>query len=157
MEYLGEHNNRKVYWSNYSYEEFDKLQDNNWICFAIENGLPDSELFENFVRASIQKGILEFKAYGKLSTNLDDDFDQIIVEMKVLEGHSEIDVMTTWHDKEGIANAFWGCFHATALPETADMDNLKIVCLHFDNNDFKDELKDYLKRFNEGWLPSEEE
>ena len=157
MDYLGEHNSRKVYWSNYSEEEFHKLPDSNWICFAIENGLPLGELFEKFVRVSIQKNIFEFKAYGKLSTHLDDDFDHIIVEMKVIEGYSEIDVMTTWHDKENLASAFWGCFHATCLPDNADTSNLKIVCFHFDNIDFRKELKDYLKRFNEGWLPSDEE
>lgn len=158
MEYLGVHNNRKVYWWNYSEDNFKELPDDNWVCFSIENGLPEEKLFEKFVRETIKKGILEFKAYGKLSTHLDDDFDSVMVQMKYIENHSkEIDIMTTWHDKEGLASAFWQCFHATCLPDTANLDNLKIVCFHFDNVDFQSEFKNYLKRFNEGWLPSEEE
>ena len=157
MEYLGTHNNRNVYWCNYSEVNFAELPDRNWICLTIENGLPDGKLFEKFVRISIQKNILEFKAHGKLSTHLDDDFDHVMVQMKYIENYPGIDVMTTWHENEGLASTFWQCFHATSLPDNADTENLKIVCLHFDNMDFQDELKDYIKRFNEGWLPSEEE
>ena len=157
MEYLGIHGDRKVYWWNYFEKNFDTLPDGNWICFAMEEGLPEDELLEKFIRKSIQKKILEFKAYGKLSSKLDDRFDQIMVNMEVLEKCPEIDVMTTWHNNEGLASAFWQCFHATCLPDTTNFKDLKIVCFHFDNIDFRKEIKIYLKQFNEGWLPSNEE
>jgi hypothetical protein len=157
MEYLGVHNDRKVYWWEYSEKNLDKLPDSNWICFVIEDGLPQSDLFEKFVRTSIHKGLLEFKAYGKLSSKLDDSFDETMVLMETIEGHLEIDITTTWHNKEGLASAFWQCFHATCLSETTDSNNLKIICVHFDNTNRKQELKNYIERFNEGWLPSEED
>lgn len=156
MEYIGIHSGRKVYWWKYSEENFDELPDSDWICFAIEDGLPKSEAFEKFARMSITKNILEFKAYGKNSSNLDDWFDLAIIDMESMEDHAEIDTMTTWHDNEGLASAFWQCFYATCLPETTDYDNLKIVCFHFDNADKRKEITNHLKRFNEGWLPSDE-
>lgn len=156
MEYLGEHFSRKVYWWNFSEKNYDELPDSNWVCFAIEDGLPDEEIFERFVKASVRKNILEFKVFGKLSAHLDTWFDSAIVKMKIKEYLSEkVFVMTTWHDKETLANAFWQCFGATCLPDETDYDNIKIVCFHFDNIDKRDELKTYLEKFNEGWLPED--
>ena len=157
MEYLGEHKGRKVFWWKYSDDNFNELPDKDWICFAMEDVLPNEEMFEKFARESINKNILEFKAFGKNSSMLDDWFDETMVVMEAMENHPEIDVMTTWHNNEGLASAFWQCFYATCLPETTDYSNLKIVCFHFDNADKRNEIKNYLKRFNEGWLPSEEE
>jgi len=157
MKYLGTHNNRAVYWWEYGFAGFNELPETDWICFAIENGLPQGDLFEKFVRVSIQKKILEFKAFGKFSTHLDDSFDHILVEMEYVENYGEIDVMTTWHDDEGLASAFWQCFHATCLPDKTGLSNLKVVCFHFDNTDLSPELGNYIQKFNEGWLPSEDE
>ena len=155
MEFLGEHYKRKVYWWKFSESTFDELPSGNWIGFAIEDGLPDYNLFDKFAKVSIAKGILEFKAFGKLSSKLDDWFDEIVVIMNVMENQPDIFVMTTWHDKESLANAFWQSFSATCLPDSTDYDHLKIICTHFDNVDKKEELKTYIKKFNEGWLPEE--
>jgi len=157
MEYLGIHNDRKVYWSGYSEDKFNELPDNNWICFAIVNLKPEYNNFEKFVRLSIEKGILEFKTWGDFCDELHDYFDETVAELEVLEGHETIDVMTTWHSKEGIASAFWECFYATCLPDNVNLKDLKIVCVHLENIDMREELKEFLKRFDEGWLPSEEE
>lgn len=156
MEYIGEHSGRKVYWWEFSNARVAELPEKNWVCFAIAEKLPENKIFDEFARVSIAKGILEFKTFGKESTKLDDWFDETIVIMETMENHPEIDVMTTWHDKESLANAFWQCFHATCLPEETVNENVKIVCFHFNNSDKKQELKEYIKRYNEGWLPSEE-
>jgi hypothetical protein len=157
MEYLGQHNERKVYWWEYLADNFNELPDNDWICLAIEDRLPEGELFGKFVRFAVAKGILEFKTFGKESIHLDDEFDHIHVAMKVIEGSPDRLVMTTWHDDESLANTFWQCFHATALPNGTINENVKIVCFHFDNKNKKEELANYLKRFNDGWLPPDEE
>jgi hypothetical protein len=156
VEYLGEHRGRKVYWLEFSETKFDELPDKDWVCFGIEDGLPDYNLFDTFTRISIKKGILEFKAFGKKSTELDDWFDGVVVLLNVIENQPDAFVMTTWHDKESIANAFWQCFHATCLPDDTVNENVKIICFHFDNIDKRDELKKYIEGFNEGWLPSDE-
>ena len=113
MEYLGEHKGRKVFWWKYSDENFNELPDKDWICFAMEDVLPNEEMFEKFAREFINKNILEFKAYGKNSSMLDDWFDEMMVVMEIMENHPEIDVMTTWYSDEGLASAFWQCFYAT--------------------------------------------
>src|SRR5690606_41709256 len=41
------------------------------------------------------------------------------------------------------------------LPETADLDNIKVVCTDLDGINRIDELKKYLKEFELGWLPSD--
>jgi hypothetical protein len=157
MEFLGEHSNRKVFWWKYDEKAFEELPVNDWICFAIEDGLPGTGLFEKFAKAAINKNILEFKAYGNDSSILDDWFDETMVAMETMENHPEIDVMTTWHSNEGLASAFWQCFYATCLPKTTKYDNLKIVCFHFNDIDVSDKLRNYIKQFNDGWLPSDEE
>ncbi|MEO5947948.1 MAG: hypothetical protein ABIP79_14110 [Chitinophagaceae bacterium] len=157
MEYLGKHSDREVYWWNFSVKNFDELPKGDWVGFSIEEKLPEYDLFEKFARASIAKGILEFKAFGKESTKLDDWFDDVIVLLNVMDNQPDAFVMTTWNDKESLADAFWQCFHATALPDEVVNENVKIVCFHINDIDKRDELKNYLKLFNEGWLPSDEE
>ena len=157
MEYLGEHSGRKVFWCKYPDENFNEFPDNDWICFAMVDGLPDREAFEKFAKAAINKNILEFKAYGNDSSMLDDWFDETMVVMETMENHPEIEVMTTWHNNEGLASAFWQCFYATCLPEKTEYYNLKIVCVHFNNIDVRENFRNYIKQFNDGWLPSDEE
>jgi len=157
MEYLGEHSDRKVYWWQYADENFNVLPDNDWICFAMEDDLPSREAFGKFARWAIGKNILEFKAYGPNSSILDDWFDETMVIMEMDENRPEIDVMTTWHSNEGLASAFWQCFYATCLPDTTNYKNLKIVCFHFNDIGVRENFKNYIKQFNDGWLPSDKE
>jgi hypothetical protein len=156
MEYIGEHSDRKVFWWHYSAETLEELPEKNWICFAIEDGLQEGEMLEKFVRTSVQKNILEFKAFGKQSSKLDDFFDGVVVLMELVENYSETNIMTTWHDSEGLASAFWQCFHATCVSEVENED-LTIVCFHLENKSLKEDLKLFVNKFNEGWLPSEED
>jgi hypothetical protein len=156
MTYLGEHINRKVYWWNYGQDNHEEWPDKDWICFAIADVPVTVDAFDKFARHAIKKGIAELIAYGKCSEQIHDLFDEIAVEMEVMEQHAEVDVMTTWHE-EGIASAFWQCFYVTCLPDTADLKNLKIICLDFNSKDQKEKLKDFLIKFNEGWIPSDEE
>jgi len=74
--------------------------------------------------------------------------------METMENHNEIDVMTTWHNDQTLADAFWQCFFATCLPDTTDYGNIKIICTDLDGINRVEELKNYLKEFELGWLPS---
>lgn len=154
MQNIGKYFDRQIYWINYN-NFVDQLPDKDWLCLAISNIEPDIDTFDKFVRTSISKNILEFKGHGKFGEKLHDLFDETMVEMEVIEKHAEIGVMTTWHNDETLADAFWQCFFATCLPETSDLDNIKIVCVDLDGVDRKEELKSYLKEFELGWLPSD--
>jgi hypothetical protein len=156
MEYIGEHSGRKVFWWHYSAETLEELPEKNWICLAIEDDLQEAEMLEKFVRTSVQKNILEFKAFGKQSSKLEDIFDGVVVLMEVVENYSETNIMTTWHDSEGLGSAFWQCFHATCISDIANED-LKIICFHLENKNLKNDLKIFVNKFNEGWLPSDED
>ncbi len=154
MQSIGKYFNRQIYWLDYN-NFADLLPDKDWVCLVISNIEPDIATFDKFVRTSISKNILEFKGHGIFGEKLHDLFDKTIVEMEVIEKHPEIGVMTTWHNDETLADVFWQCFFATCLPETADCDNIKIVCVDLDGINRTDELQSYLKEFELGWLPSD--
>lgn len=154
MQSIGEYFDRQVYWLDY--ENFsDQLPEKDWICLAIANQQPDLGNFDLFVRTSISKGILEFKGHGKFGEKLHDIFDETIIFMEVMENHSEINVVTTWHNNETLADTFWQCFFVTCLPERNDLNNIKIICTDLDGVNKTEELKVYIKEFGLGWLPSE--
>ncbi|MBL0326609.1 MAG: hypothetical protein IPP61_15765 [Cytophagaceae bacterium] len=154
MQNIGKYFDRQIYWLNY--DKFsDQLPDRDWVCLAVANHLPDLYKFDNFVRTAIAKGILEFKGHGKFGEKLHDQFDQTMVVMETMEDHSEIGVMTTWHNDETLADTFWQCFFATCLPDKADFDNIKIICTDLDGVNRTEELKSYIKEFELGWLPSD--
>lgn len=154
MQSIGKYSDREVYWLDYN-NFANHLPDKDWVCLAISNIEPDIDTFDKFVRTSISKNILEFKGHGKFGEKLHDLFDETVVIMEVLEKHSEIGVMTTWHNDETLADAFWQCFFATCLPETSDLDAIKVVCVDLDGINRTEELQSYLKEFESGWLPSD--
>ena len=154
MNQIGKYFDRQVYWLDY--DNFaDQIPDKNWVCLAIANNQPDIDKFDKFVRTSISRNILEFKGHGQLGEELHVHFDQNMVIMEVLENHPAIDVITTWHNDETLADSFWQCFFATCLPDTADLDNIKVICTDLDGINRTDELKSYIKEFDLGWLPSD--
>jgi len=154
MQNIGKYFDRQIYWLNY--DKFsDQLPDKDWVCLAVANQQPDLDKFDNFVRTAIAKDILEFKGHGKFGEKLHDLFDETMVVMETMEDHSEIGVMTTWHNDETLADTFWQCFFATCLPETADLDNIKVICTDLDGVNRTEELKSYIREFELGWLPSD--
>ena len=151
MNQIGKYFDRQVYWLDYD-NIADQIPDKNWVCLAIANNQPDIDKFDKFVRTSISRNILEFKGHGQFGEELHDHFDQ---NMVIMENHPEIVVMTTWHNDETLADTFWQCFFATCLPDTADIDNIIIICTDLDGINRTDELKSYIKEFELGWLPSD--
>lgn len=152
MQSIGKYFDRQIYWLDY--DNFsNELPDKDWLCLATANRPPDLDKFDKFVRTAIAKDILEFKGHGKFGEKIHDLFDETMVVMETMEDHNEIGVMTTWHNDETLADTFWQCFFATCLPETADLDNIKIICTDLDGVNRTEELKSYIDRFESGWLP----
>lgn len=154
MNEIKTYQNRKVVWIGYNELLNGKMPESDWICLATSSqSKPDSDKFDRFIRGAIKKGILEFKGHGEFGELLHDWFDETILIMKTMEGLSELEVMTTWHNEESFADALWQCFFATCLPETTNYDKLKIVCTDLDGLDKREELSSYINRFESGWLP----
>lgn len=151
---IGKYFDRKVFWLDYN-NFSNQLPDRDWVCLAIANVQPDLDKFDKFIRTSISKNILEFKGHGKFGEELHDLFDETIGVMETIEDHNEIAVMTTWHNDETLADTFWECFFATCIPETANLDNIKIICTDLEGVNRSNELKNYIKEFELGWLPSD--
>lgn len=150
MQLIGKYQNREVYWLNYS-DFSNQLPNKDWVCLMTSNSKPDYEKFDEFSRKAIAMNISEFKGHGLYGELIHDLFEETMVFMETIENHNEIDVMTTWHNDESLADVFWQCFFVTCLPETAGLDNIKIVCTDLDNINRSEELKKYIKRFEEGW------
>ena len=152
MVQVGTYWNRKVLWCEFHELLTDAIPNEDWLVFMLSDSEPDSEKFDVFVRSSIDKNILEFKAGGLKGELLHDLFDENMVDKEMKE-NKQYSVMTTWHNGESVADIFWQCFGATCLPETTDYDNISILCTDLDGVNRAEELKDYLTRFEEGWLP----
>ena len=153
MQYIGKHFERETFYIHFDELQVDELPISNWVCLAIANELPNEKLFKQFVRICIEKDLFEFKGFGKLGETLHLDFDLEIVDMEVNEGHSEIEIMTTGNNETYLADTFWECYYATCLPERADFNNIKIICVNFDKADYSMKLVEIIKRFNRNWLP----
>lgn len=154
MQLIGKYLERQVFWVDYGHIS-SELPDKDWLCLAIANQQPDLDRFDCFVRTAIAKNILEFKGNGVFGEKLHDLFDETMVAMEVMEGQHANGVMTTWHNDETLADTFWQCFFVTCLPEKADLDNITIICTDLDGVNRADELKNYIKEFESGWLPPE--
>jgi len=156
MEKIGTYQNREVHWVNYPELLNYELPSSDWICMLTASRKePNANQFHQFFRKTIANNLLEFKGHGKYGELLHDLFDETMVIMETIENHSEITVMTTCHNNETLADVFWQCFFATCLPESTDYENIKIVCSDLDGINRANEIMDYIKRFEEGWLPNE--
>lgn len=112
MKYIGTYQSRKVYWFDYKNYQ-GQLPDQDWVCLITADYEPDYDEFERFVRTSVAHNILEFKGHGRYGEMLHDHFDEIVNYMHVVEEHVVIETMTTWHNKQTLADAFWSCFFVT--------------------------------------------
>jgi len=157
MNFIGEHFGRKTYYLDINQNYDELLPTSNWVCFAISNDKPNEAQLERFIRKAIEKDLYDFKGQGKFGSYLHLSFDQTMVEMEVMEKHPDISIMTTGDDETDLANGFWEAYGATCLPEQADYDNIKVICVSFDKIDYSMKLKNILKLFNRKWLPIDEE
>jgi len=108
------------------------------------NPLSERQRIRSIRKKTIANGLLEFKGHGKFGELLHDSFDETMVIMETMEKHNEIEVMTTWHNNETLADVFWQCFFATCLPDNTNYENIKIVCSDLDGINRTNELQDYI-------------
>ena len=154
MTKIGSLQGRTVYWIDYSKFDFSNLPKENWLCMARCDKKPDLKKFESFVSKSIDHQILEFKGFGAFGEYLHHYFDDAIIETHT-NSDKYLDIATTCHTDETYADTFWQCFFATTLTGCTDFDNITIVCTDLDGNNRSEELKEYLNKFREGWIPEE--
>lgn len=158
MDYLGSYYDRKTYYFDWNSDKTDNLPDSNWICFMIANEHIDKDKehkLNDFLKLSVDKNLLEFIGQGKLGGFLHLSIDEIITDLEINHNYPEIELTTSGDNETDIDNGFWECFGATALPEKADYDSLKIICLTLDNVNYKETLKQLIDRFNKGYLPED--
>ncbi len=114
---------------------------------------PDLSKFKEFARKAIDKEVLLFMGCGEFGKLLHNTFDEVIMVMENEENHDEIDMVTTWHDKETLKDVLWQVCHLLNLPERTDYENVKIVCMDLDGFARTEEFKGYIKDFETGYIP----
>lgn len=156
MDYLGRHYDRETYYFDLNLDKVENLPDSDWICFMIANEPIDSDQekrLRDFLRYSIDKDLLEFMGQGDFGGFLHLTMDEIITDLEIIHNHPKIELTTTGDNDTDLDNGFWECFGATALPDRADYDNLKIICTTLDNANYKVILRQLIDRFIDGYLP----
>ncbi len=161
MQRLGEINDRQVFYLKVNEDEkwFTELPNDNWLVLPIcgENGNVKS--YHSLADKTIDNKVLFACAVGKESELIHDIFDQYIVSKKLLNGESiespddfEDSPMTTADNNldEGFWFALYSAFHGTKEIN-------KVVCIDYTIRGVKNHLIDLLKRFHQGWIPSEDE
>lgn len=155
MKQIGTYFSRKVYWFEYDQFKLDQLPKDNWLCFATSEIKPDAVKFKQFVQYAIENNILEFKGHGKFGEELHDIFDEVMIDLEISKNLKYLDIVTTSHNDETFADAFWQCFFATTLPVRADLDNISIVCMDITGKNRTSDLKRIIDRFENGWIPDD--
>ena len=80
-----------------------------------------------------------------------------MVDLEVKEG-IEIDICTSGDNEDPLAEVFWNCFYATALPARTDYNGLYVVCTDLNGSDRSLEFRQYMLQFlqedlSEGYQP----
>jgi hypothetical protein len=155
MIYIGKYFGFDTYYLDIELEDFKSvLPVDNWFCCAIAKTDYDITKVELFIRTAIDRGILSWHGLGKFGESLHLNFDFLISEMEVNENHPEVNVCTCGMGEENIEEEFWSCFGTPCLPGTIDdFSCIKLICVSFDGNDYKNELKALISKFNDGYLP----
>ena len=151
MKSIGTFQGRKVFWFDFLNSKIEELPTNDWISFTISDSNRNFEKFECFIKRAINSGLLEFKSQGKFGEDLHLSFDAIMAEMESSEQISFIDIPTTGDNESTLIECFWECFFATTLPDRTNFDELAIICMSLDGDDRSDELRGFLKQFEDGW------
>lgn len=155
MQYIGKYYGREVFYLDRQKGYLNELPNNNWQCLLIANGEYDKDAIYTFAQKAIALDVLGIRTQGKFGSQLEMYITLLRIDMEIDENDLETDTSIGGDNEIDLANAFWECFGAQALPERTDYDNLKLVCISFDGKNYKDELKGYIDRFNSGWLPEE--
>ena len=158
MELIGHHKTNSIYYFLPHTETLDNLPMENWVCLGIANREFDKPFFDRFIKHSIYSGLLEFKGQGSFGEKLHDWFDEEVVNLEIIEEYPETDVMTAWYNNEqnDLANAVWSCFYTQVLPEGTDAGETTVVCISFDDLDYRSKLTTIIERLNSGWIPPDE-
>lgn len=158
MYLIGQHKEKQVYYFDLEKDDLQNLPKENWTAIGIVNGAYKKHLFEKFVKHNVYSGLLEFKSQGKYGETLHNHFDEQIVELEIIEGYPETDIMTTWYrgEKNDLPNALWDSFNISFAPDSIDSARTKIICISMDGQSYQDTVQAILARLNEGWIPPDE-
>jgi hypothetical protein len=136
MEYIGQHNDRGIYYSVANGVDWESgLLCKNWLLFVIGD-MPNKENIIAFVKKSISLQPSYICAAGKACELIHDLFDEEIVWQDVMYSSSYAP-MTTWHNdlKEGI----WFAVNE-AYVESLVVDKVICVDLNNENDLYKQQL-----------------
>ena len=157
MHYLGETNNRKIFYIKAEKEDnwMNVLPTSNWLAIPIvdEENIP---AFTLLAEKCIARNVVYVCALGRCSEKFHDIFDEMVVLLKVRNNENiqeddfENAPMTIWD--YNFDQGFW--FAVTiATDENRLID--KVVCIDYTKG-VKNYLIETLHKINQNWLPAED-
>ena len=160
MELLGNIKDRQILYTNIRADQnwSTVLPIDNWIIFTIADDI-DRELIHEIVKVSLDKLVCYICCAGKLAGFTENIFDLEIVHRAIQEETQtgkpydyEFSPMTTFH--KNFSEGFW---FATTVAYDTYKDTNTVVCIDFTTKGVKGHLTELLTKFNNNWLPSEED
>ena len=130
------------------------LPKSNWHCLLIANEDFNKEKINEFALKAFTQDILGIRSQGKYGNMLDACISILRTDLELDKINNDIDVSIYGDGQSALIDAFWECFGAPALPNRTNWDSLILVCISFDSRSYENELRRFLKMFNDGWLPN---
>ena len=148
MEFIGRHNRNEIYYLDTN-DSLENLPKEKWISLGIANASVDNAYFDEFIAEATNRNLIEFKASGKLAKELNS-----ILYISLIEDYPISEIINN-DSFEDLLTCLWGCFYGNIFPEAIDQTYIKVVCISFDNMNYKEALIQSVDRLNEGWNPDE--
>jgi hypothetical protein len=164
MQTLGTLNARQILYCNVRPDEnwFEELPNKNWIAFTIANN-NEKTLIQNIAVKCLDKEVSCICSAGLFASETEDYFIDEIVQRNIQKEQAqdqsddeETSPMLTFH--RNFSEGFWFTAYS-AYPSIGDkyLEIDKIVCIDTTSEGVKNHLKNLLKKFELGELPTDSE
>lgn len=129
---------------------------NNWVLFAIGNKEQLPILYK-FAKICVDKNVLHVCSAGELASEIDSEFDRVIVNRITDIGEKPTDndafedtAMTTFHSD--FDDGFW---YATFVAVHSTITVEKVLVANLTQHDYSSKIIDLIEKIKSGWLPKD--
>lgn len=143
MKKIINYKNKSIYYTNINYDElwFEKLPEGKWAGSVYGDEI-DKEIIINVAEKCIEKNINYACSMGSSSELIHDIFDEIEIGINVgnegKDGHHELFIPTTWHEKDEFDDGVFFVLECTTDENLEEFE--QIVFINLNKEDIKDNL-----------------
>ena len=93
------------------------------------------------------------KAQGQRGEVLHTLFDTTMVDFEIEEHLPPKNICSSGDNSTNLEHVIWECIYADALPDNADLENVKVLCSTCDKVNYSEEISDIFIKICSGWIP----